>query len=184
MVRIFLFWLTARLRVKVIEAEVSAADPTQEPLFERYHLCRLPGGGAVYIHHYLRADPDRGLHDHPWSWAIALPIAGGYFEERLSGITSDGLNVKVRWRRPGIPYWLTGHDFHKIEGFASNTSSWSIFIRGPDTKRWGFLRSVWVGVPGECGDFAFAIEPASMSLEKSRWQEFAPLGRYVRRAGP
>ena len=103
MIRRLLHWLAGHLRAKVYEAEVSETNPARKPLFERYLVCRLPGGGAVYLHHYLRADPDRGPHDHPWNWAIALPLAGGYVEERMAGWGFFGPTLKAHARRPGRP---------------------------------------------------------------------------------
>jgi len=141
MMRAFLHALTANLPGKIQLAEQHTDLLTRTPLYERYFVCRLPGGGCVYLHHYLRSDPDRGPHDHPWPWAISIPLARGYIEERVNGWTVDGPRVTRHARRPFVPRLLDGHEFHRII-LPEGETSWSLFIHGPYTKGWGFLRPV------------------------------------------
>ena len=173
MMRALLHWLTGRLRVNIVKAEVSAQDPTRTPLFERYLVCGLPGGGAVYLHHYLRPDPDRGLHDHPWPWAIALPLAGGYYEERVWRWGLHGPHTCFHRRRPGLPYLLSGHDFHQISEMIAGTS-WSLFIHGANSKAWGFMRPL-EDEPGTC-------RYSTQSTGDGGWNPANPRGRDVERA--
>lgn len=126
------------LRIQEAEPEEGGAGP-RAPLFERYFVGQILGV-TVYLHHYVRSDPDRGLHDHPWSWAIALPLCGGYWEERLDGFDAAGPRRRVRRRRPGLPYRMTGRDFHRVVIRPGMRSSWSLFVHGPYRKGWGFLR--------------------------------------------
>ena len=37
--------------------------------------------GSVKLHHILRSDDDRDLHDHPWSF-VSVILRGGYWEHR------------------------------------------------------------------------------------------------------
>lgn len=37
--------------------------------------------GGVKLHHILRSDDDRDLHDHPWSF-LSIILWGGYWEHR------------------------------------------------------------------------------------------------------
>lgn len=145
--------LVARLSFKVIEHD-------GEPLFERYLVCRLSNGSAIYIHHYLRSDPDRGLHDHPWRWAAVLILAGGYNEDRMRGFGTDGPNIVRNRRLPGCAYWLTGSDFHSLL-IADGRTSWSLFAHGPYRKPWGFLRPT----RAESGRVAWFYERAKPYLE-------------------
>ncbi|MFZ2869626.1 hypothetical protein [Zavarzinia sp.] len=139
--RRLLHTIAGRLRLKTVFAE--SDDPGVEtPLFERYLLPVRPWGGAAYLHHYLRSDPDRGVHDHPWGWAIAIPLAGGYVEERLTGFDVRGPVTRMIRRRPFLPYVMTGRDFHRLH-LVEGRTSWSLFIHGRRMKLWGFLRA-WV----------------------------------------
>ena len=94
-VRRALYAWAGRLPAVIYDAEVSGTNPARTPLFERYHVftCRLPWLGEVtlYLHHYLRSDPDRGPHDHPWPWAVALPLAGAITSTGPAACVNIGL---------------------------------------------------------------------------------------------
>lgn len=129
--RRLLHFITRFLRVRII-------TNNKKPLFERYKVFLTKKAAGCYLHHYLRSDPDRGPHNHPWDWAIAIPLVGGYIEERLDGFTVLGMRIKRVWRRPFVPYFLFARDYHRI--IIAGQTSWSLFIHGPRTKSWGFLR--------------------------------------------
>jgi hypothetical protein len=135
--------IAARRPRKIIWAESRPDTAAQSILFYRYFLCQLPrwmGGHVVYLHEYMRSDPDRGMHDHPWNSAIALPLVRGYTEQRFCGFSDHGPRSKMIERKPFRPYRLTGSDFHRVVMDDGAKPSWSIFAHGPWTKVWGFLR--------------------------------------------
>lgn len=39
---------------------------------------------SVKLHRFLRSDPDRDLHDHPWNF-VSIILWGGYYEETNAG---------------------------------------------------------------------------------------------------
>ena len=100
--RKLLFWLTSHLPCRIIAEEGSV-------YLERYYLFTLLGW-RFYLHRFVGSDPDRGLHDHPWSRAFSIILAGWYWEQTRSGTR------KVRWLNT-----LTGDTFHRVvlpsEGF-------------------------------------------------------------------
>lgn len=60
------------------------------------------------IHHIMRPDEDRDLHDHPWN-ARTIILRGWYTEERLDLATS------VDMLTPGRPLlWLPGDEIRKL----------------------------------------------------------------------
>jgi hypothetical protein len=144
MLREALHWLAGFRPLRVQAADVGAGD-VMAPLFERYFLCEIPrfvpkfGGGAVYLHHYLRSDPDRGVHDHPWDHALAVQLCAGYIEERWNGVSAQGMRKRYKRRRPGFGYLLKGSDFHRVLVIDGAATSWSLFAHGPYRKQWGFL---------------------------------------------
>lgn len=91
---------------------------------------------AVFLHEYHRCDAERWLHDHPWSWAIGIPLVGGYTEERLAGFELPGRKTVRHVRRWRLNV-IRCRDFHRIAGVEPGT--WTLFIHGPRVKRWGFL---------------------------------------------
>jgi hypothetical protein len=143
--RDLLHWFAGFRPLRIIGGETEHNPLETAPLFERYFLCEIPrfvpkfGGGAVYLHHYLRSDPDRGVHDHPWDHALAVQLAGGYVEERLAGVSCEGLRRAYVARRPGRGYRLRGGDFHRVLVLPGAATSWSLFAHGPYRKGWGFL---------------------------------------------
>jgi hypothetical protein len=180
--RRFLHRWAGSLPTVIYYAEISESDPARAPLFERSHVftARLPLLGAVtlYLHHYLRSDPDRGPHDHPWPWAIALPLAGGYHEDRVIGLRQGALAVTRRRRLPLLPYRLTGFDFHKVV-IKDDRTSWSLFLTGSNNfKAWGFLR------PLPDDDFGIFYAPRYSKSSEAEWWETAPLGWALKRAAP
>ncbi len=132
----FLWWLTNRLRVRVIHVD-------GQPYLERYLLLKAFGLTA-YLHHFVRGDSERWLHDHPWPWAFAVVLTGGYHEERwrylcpVAGLVVH--EVPVRW-------WnlIRARDFHRIVRVEVGT--WTLFIHPRRAKSWGFVRALPVMMP-------------------------------------
>lgn len=125
-----LYWITGFLPVRFI-------NDGNTPYLERYYLFTL-FGWQFYIHQFVGSDPDRGLHDHPWSLAFSIILSGWYYEETRSGPR------KVRWFN-----WLTGDSFHRVVLPYSLPPGndllpcWTLFFhRAEKVKKWGFLKSL------------------------------------------
>lgn len=134
------------------------------PYMARYWLIPYNRFGiAARVHHILRSDEDRHLHDHPW-WSISIILRGGYFEEvPAPGIDAlfdaEGRMVRLRWRGTGSVIFRRARDWHRLKlpsaGIAPlsgsdarwrNHDCWTLFITGPKRKDhdpehacWGFL---------------------------------------------
>lgn len=105
-------------------------DPDGRRYLERYYLGTW-FGWRFYVHQFVGPDPDRGLHDHPWTLAFSLRLAGYYYE-----LTRAGMR-KQRWL--GI---LTGDTFHRVATLAT-PSVWTLFAHTVgDVKPWGFWRAI------------------------------------------
>lgn len=156
-------------------------DAGGRPYLERYWLCGLPGGGAVYLHRFLAPDDPRGLHDHPWRWALSLVLAGGYDEER-----GDCWRARTTRRlRPGALNLILGSTFHRVTGLPAG-EAWTLFAHGARTKRWGFAvpRAPAI-VEGELVHEASLARIAFDQPGQARgWWRTAPLGRAARRQRP
>jgi hypothetical protein len=134
-----LAWLSARLPLRVIAIEHDVY------LLRYYVFGRLPERffpnvkprlgwfpWSVYLHHFLRPDRDRELHNHPWRWALSLVLVGGYEEDRFG---DDGV---VYTRRVRFASLIRHGDFHRIRRLRLH-HAWSLFIAGPKVSSWGFL---------------------------------------------
>jgi hypothetical protein len=104
------------------------------PYLSRWYLHehRHGKGIAIFLHCFHRGDDDLELHNHPWTWSVALILAGGYREERRVGD-----DVIVRQLRPFSINVIRGTDFHRVDLY--NNEAWSLFVAGPQTGlSWGF----------------------------------------------
>ena len=149
LIRRALYRISARLPCRII------ADSGQ-PYLERYFV--FQGLGVViYLHRFVAADPDRGLHDHPWPWAFSCVLAGEYQEARRSGMR------QVRWFN-----FLTGDSFHRVLLEPGARSVWTLFVhRNARVKPWGFWRD---------GAAEQAVWVRHGNTRPSRWWLEAPAG--------
>jgi len=103
-------------------------------------------GIAVRIHHILRSDDDRALHDHPW-WYVSLILRGWYMEVTPvydeSGLYS---HRDLKAYHPGALLFRRATAKHRLiiptldatDGTRRDQSCWTLFITGPYKQRWGF----------------------------------------------
>ncbi len=178
--RAFLQWVMDRRPTKLYEVQ-------GVPLFYRAFLFRA-WPWVVYMHRYLRSDPDeRGLHDHPMRARILI-LAGGYDEERVVGFSRYGLVKRTRRLRPGKLGAINEYTFHRVT-IPEGHESWSLFAaRSVPDKRWGFMKENPRRVPratqvdGECA-FTYVEEgdglPSAESVDAPWWTR-ARNGKEVR----
>lgn len=152
----------------------------------RTHYLFTVLGWRFYLHQFVGSDPDRGLHDHPWSKAYSVILAGWYREETRSGART------VRWFNS-----LTGDTFHRvvlpvnvIADWLYPDSSvktrvpipcWTLFFhRAGDVKPWGF----WRPEPASAFTGEARFEPYTYKREGSKkdWWLTAPTGNELREA--
>ena len=99
---------------------------------ERFHLVET-SACRVTIHHWLRSDDDRALHDHPWPNASTV-LAGRLVEHSEYGPITLA---------PGSVLTRAADEAHRIELVSAD--AWTLFITGPIVRRWGFhTSSGWV----------------------------------------
>lgn len=100
-------------------------DNDGEPYIVRYILFRVPWFG-IFLHHIMRSDYDRALHDHPWGF-ISIILTGAYKEHTPQGVQE--------YRRGAILFrpakWL-----HRLE---LSEPMWSLVIVGRKARKWGFM---------------------------------------------
>lgn len=134
MIKKLLFNLGANLPCRLITIEGN-------PYLERYYIGKI-FGITFYLHRFVSADTERNVHDHPWGWAFAIVLAGGYKEERLQyfDLKRDGWVSKTRNIHRGKINIINAPVFHRIGDAKPET--YTLFVHGPRTKGWGFLRLV------------------------------------------
>ncbi len=103
---------------------------------------------GVRIHHILRSDPDRDLHDHPFNFTSVI-LWGGYWEytldpyllahqERPPGFVLHKDGVVRRWYGRGSVLVRRAEQLHRLE-LPEGSTAWTLVFRGRIRRPWGFL---------------------------------------------
>lgn len=105
----------------------------EDPYLRRWWVIPRNRWFNVYLHHFMRSDDDRALHDHPW-WNVSVLLEGEYREHTPEG---------VFLRRPGAFYARRAVAAHRVELLEGEDGRlvpvWTLFITGPRVREWGFL---------------------------------------------
>lgn len=104
---------------------------TENPYLLRWWIIPRNRFFNVYLHHFLRSDDDRALHDHPW-WNVSLLLQGEYTEHTIA---AGGVKEKAI-RREGQFKFRGARFAHCIELHAG--PCWTLFVTGPIIREWGF----------------------------------------------
>jgi hypothetical protein len=119
--------------MKVFRKSVIGADAPDGPLLIRYVLFRCAAWG-VYLHHLMRSDHERALHDHPWPF-VSIVLAGGYSE--IHDQTLDHREAR-QFRAPGSVLVRPAEWRHR---FVLTKPAWTLVIVGRRCRKWGFFTS-------------------------------------------
>jgi hypothetical protein len=123
------------------------------PYLRRWHVLPRNRIFNLYLHHFLRDDDDRALHDHPWAWCSYV-LAGGYYEHTIA---AGGIHHR-RWRPAGSVrisgprrahrIELHKHPQHALDFYAvmgergrdrlPPVTCFTLFATGPTVRNWGF----------------------------------------------
>jgi 8-oxo-dGTP diphosphatase len=137
-VRWFVIMFTNWLPVKVIR------DDKGIPFLYRYHLFALTNDGpGVCIHHFVKSDPDRGYHDHPWNRGLSFILCGGYDERIVEKGKEKGIDGKPKYvthRRDRFTFnHLNGADIYHRVMIEEGKDAWTLFFFQKRSKTWGML---------------------------------------------
>jgi hypothetical protein len=84
---------------------------------------------SVRVHHIVRPDRDRNLHDHPWS-ARTIILDGWYVEKRD--------DRRAYLRSPGDTASIRHNEFHTITAVDKAHGAVTLFITWGYRHTWGF----------------------------------------------
>lgn len=129
--RQLIIFITNFLPVKVIR------DDHGRPFLYRYHLFSLSNDGpGMCIHHFVKSDPDRGYHDHPWEKSISFILAGKY-DERI--LNDDKKTYETYIRNRWTFNYLDGKKtFHRVM-IEDDKDVWTLFYFQKRSKIWGMI---------------------------------------------
>ena len=147
--------ITSCMPVKVIR------DENGTPFLYRYHLfaCTKNGPGICF-HRFVKSDPNRGFHDHPWERATSFILSGRYFERLLTvpdKITKDTEFDPRRYREIERSRFTFNHlkgrnAFHRVM-VRDQEEAWTIFFFSKRAKIWGM-----VDLEGKYHDMSFQTQ--------------------------
>lgn len=95
----------------------------------RHRWCPI----SIRVHHIVKPDDDRHLHDHPWN-ARTIILRGGYLEI----VDRGDLGLVMRGRDAGQTNRIGFGQFHRIAA-VTDGGAYTLFISGEHRGTWGFL---------------------------------------------
>lgn len=98
---------------------------------------------SARVHHIVRPDMDRHMHDHPWAF-VSIVLKGSYVEcmpmtmDPCFAAEIDREYMRTKTRRAWSIAWRPATARHCI-GRVSEGGVWTLFITGPLRQWWGFF---------------------------------------------
>lgn len=118
------YYLSGEMSERLASLWPEGSRPTPQP---GHH----PGKGTSYLHRFVKPDPDRHLHNHPWP-ARSVILSGGYRELRL--VAGE---VKSYSRYEGDQVALLADTYHTIAELYDR-EVWTLFTHWDKVQGWGF----------------------------------------------
>lgn len=139
-----------RIRDNPAQTPITVGPP-DDPTYHRYFVIRRNRWLNFYLHCFHHDDEEH-LHDHRAA-NISILLQGGYFEERFIWRPVEGYPLppttrfqvqsrRILFRRPSTPHRVVL--YRDSEG--RPIPVWSLFIKFPDVRNWGFWLpgALWV----------------------------------------
>lgn len=134
-------WVARRLRRSLVDGIAARRPPDfvigdrADPYMLRWWILPRNRWFNAYLHHFLKDDDDRALHDHPF-WSLSLTLDGDLMEIYRKRGTD-----RLRTVETGDLILRSGRFAHRM---IVPRPSWTLFITGPRYREWGFLcKSGW-----------------------------------------
>lgn len=115
----------------------------ERPYIRRWYVIPRNRWLNLYLHHILRSDDDRALHDHPWA-NVSILLNGSYVEVMPDFACAPTPHTRIaeiptfsRVRRRGSIVFRKPTQCHRLE-IHERGGAWSLFITGPKVREWGF----------------------------------------------
>jgi hypothetical protein len=91
-------------------------------------------GYSIRIHHFLRSDDKRYLHDHAW-WFFTCVLKGHYIDVSEKKVNGEILRRK-ELVMPFKPVYREAHHRHYVQ--IPKSGCWTILVTGQPSRKWGF----------------------------------------------
>jgi hypothetical protein len=87
--------------------------------------------GSVRLHHWVKSDDTRGLHDHPWPFVTCV-LWGGYWDVTIA----DG-RLRAQALRAGSVTHRRARHMHAVY-VPPGGEAWTLVVTSSLERRWGF----------------------------------------------
>jgi hypothetical protein len=145
-----LLYIVVRIARLYVERQV-IRDAKGDPYLVRYFIFRSRllervgvNLGRIYLHHIIRSDHDRALHDHPWNF-VSIILKGGYWEHTDRRQTrerdvraweaKDG--TVMTWYQPGDVLRRGAGVRHRLR-LPDGKTAWTLVFTTGKLREWGF----------------------------------------------
>lgn len=135
--------LQACLRVMARRPADMDIGGTERTYMRRWWLFPRNRWFNVYLHHFLRDDDDRALHDHPWP-SLSVLLDGHLIETwaPVPELAALEQHQCVRHHAPGAVVWRGPRFAHRLalplDRDLNPAPAITLFIVGPRVREWGF----------------------------------------------
>jgi hypothetical protein len=102
---------------------------------KRWRFVSTPWCG-VFLHHILREDWARDVHDHPWDF-VSIRLLGTY-DEHLYRESLTGLPVRDEVQTSRRVTFRRATQLHRIARLNRDRGVWTLILRGRRQRQWGF----------------------------------------------
>lgn len=94
---------------------------------------------GIRVHHILRSDADKHMHDHPWDF-ISILLTGGYTELLPRTDVTPELAARMRPVKRRHPRWsIVRHKAEDLHRLILDEPVWTLVLTGPKRRSWGFM---------------------------------------------
>jgi len=93
--------------------------------------------GTLRLHHILRSDEDRHLHDHPFDFTSLL-LTGGYVEITHGEMLLNGQPILVPLQRTWPRFSIVHKRAEESHRLVLTRPVWTFVVSGPKRRSWGF----------------------------------------------
>lgn len=89
----------------------------------------------VFLHHIVRPDLGRELHDHPWNFTTRL-LSGGYYEQVLENNANGVCSINGKWHIGGDTVSHPAEYTHRLDKVLDGT--YTLVTAAGARREWGF----------------------------------------------
>lgn len=106
----------------------------------RWYIRGVGTDHQIFLHHIVRPDKGRELHDHPFPFKTRI-LSGGYYEQFISPAAQTGVvTTDGQWCVGGYTFEHPATYTHRIDKVLDGT--YTLVSAGAAERVWGFLTSV------------------------------------------